>query len=549
MRLGVRGLLLSLFLLPAAAEGREIELAAAPGWKVEETALGNGLSLEASRETKWFKLIPPRGVMATPVVVGASLIEGIEMGELTAEEVYEWATRKKRPNGDNPKEPEPPSDWSNPDTKPPGTDLSGSSTPSTAAAAPADGKKEPTKEEFLWDLSKPLKKPVVLPGPEQPQCPLPKWRPVGASNLMERELKKGLPPAQCQRLKPGEATLVQHDVKVASPIYMDAQYRLRRLNENAYSAELNLVFEKGEGFDMPMKPEEVDPHYRRLVNQCLEKFAPAFRNPATEQTLRVLLTKDPEVPRVTVQIGGARIRSSHVFWESDIDCPIVLHEVFHHLGLVDEYDEENLRPVAFVDTTYEEEGTGRQETRSEVHEARFDCRAIAPMASLMHWHVTAADQASVEKVKEERCFCDKGVSCRDARRKWSAESAAKKPADAKACPKGSRLWTRMVELVPGAPYKPRPDDEESFHLRSDYDAATGKGRLGRSAILFPAHFRAVTEPGCEDVNWKYYACARNAYRFSKAPPPEWERWGVKRLDYQGCLPDPADCRTGYDWLK
>lgn len=544
MRLGVGVLFLAVFLLPAASEGRTVELVAAPGWQIEETALGNGLSLNPGRETKWFKLIPPSGSASTPAVVGATLIEGIETGELTAEEVYDWATRKKRPGGtkdDQGKDPDPPSEWKNPDTTPPGSDVSGASAAhaTSTATSTATGTKESRKEEFLWDLAKPLRKPVVLAGPEQPACPVPKWNAVGASLLIQREMKKGMPPATCQRLKPGEAALIEHDVKVLSPIYMDAVYRLRRLNENTYSAELNLVFEKGEGFDMPMKPEEVDPHYRRLVNSCLEKFAPAFRNPDTGQMLRVILTKDPEVPRTKVEIGGARIRSSHVFWESDIDCPVALHELFHHLGLVDEYDEDGIRPMALVETTYEQEGTGAQEKHEEYFEARFDCRAISPQASLMHWHVEAAAQAAVEKVKVDRCYCDKGVNCISLRKKY----------DGKACPKGSRLWTRMIELQPGAPFKPAPDDEESFHVGSDFDSATGRGKLGRSAILYPAHFRAITEPGCEDVNWKYYACARNAYRFSKALPPAWESWGVKRLDYQGCLPDPADCRHGYNWLK
>lgn len=548
----MRGVFFGLMLLGCVPCAFAADLPGSPGWTYYPTPVSSGYSQDPGTETEWVRLVPPNG---QPVVVGASVIRKIE-GGAGAQATYDEARRAQTETMNNLK-----TDWSggpgtgsgigsantdaNAGPLATGTSTGTSTSTDTAIATGGGGTADGTgtgkekDDELVWDLGRPLPTPrplIVAPPP-----PAPQWSLVGLAQIWSIH-RKELPAATCQRLKPGEFTLVEHDIKVKSPIDMEARYLLRRENADEYTAELNLKFVRGKGFDiLTMKDEEIDPHYRRLANGCLEKFAPAFRNETTGQRLKVRLSKDPALKPTEVKIGEARRRSSMNFWESDIECAALLHEVFHHFGLPDEYDEQDPMPQAKIEATYEETDTGKRRTEKKWFEARFDCRAIAPTASLMNWHEEAASQAQIDKVKVDRCYCDKGVDCTAVKKKLDAK--------AKACPKGSRVFTRMIEVQPGVPYKPDPDDAESFLLAHDYDATIGKGKPGRSAIFHPAHFRAITEPGCGDVNWRYYACARNAYRFGRDFPADWQGLGLQRLDYQGCLPAPADCQHGYEWLK
>jgi hypothetical protein len=78
------------------------------------------------------------------------------------------------------------------------------------------------------------------------------------------------------------------------------------------------------------------------------------------------------------------------------------------------------------------------------------------------------------------------------------------------------------------------NSSEAFVL-NDVKVPNGTAPADHTSALYPAHFRAVTEPGCGDVNKDYYDCVQNAYRNSKA---------------QGCLAKPEACRWGkYKWLE
>ena len=65
-----------------------------------------------------------------------------------------------------------------------------------------------------------------------------------------------------------------------------------------------------------------------------------------------------------------------------------------------------------------------------------------------------------------------------------------------------------------------------------------------STILYPAEFRAITQPGCLSSNRLYYSCTQNAY-FTTAEhmPPQDRKWqGV------GCVSVPDECHD-LRWLK
>ena len=61
-----------------------------------------------------------------------------------------------------------------------------------------------------------------------------------------------------------------------------------------------------------------------------------FRNPPVDPNLC-----NTETVR-NIAIGSKNFRSSNKKYESDVDCPIITHEVLHLLGLPDEYKEQHL---------------------------------------------------------------------------------------------------------------------------------------------------------------------------------------------------------------
>lgn len=67
----------------------------------------------------------------------------------------------------------------------------------------------------------------------------------------------------------------------------------------------------------------------------------------------------------------------------------------------------------------------------------------------------------------------------------------------------------------------------------------GARQTGRS-LLYPAEFRAITQPGCVDVNRLYYMCSREAHKTSKA------HYGKDRC----ATVLPAEClKDNGAWLK
>lgn len=506
----------------ATALGQEVP--ENPGWTYTETTLSSPATLRPDKETVFYKLVPPTEI-GEPVIIGKDLFDDAISSGLPAGELYEYARLMNKKGGAAKK-----SEDELPTFVPPVTkkiELTG-----------AASRSAPKKEEFLWNLALPKPTPKPLPESTQLPPPPPSFRVVGRPMLTVLEMKK-LPKAACVRLKPGEEALIEADKKTQSPTDVEALYRLRRDSDKQFIAELNLRYVRGSDYDGSLKQEEIDPHYRRRVNECLSLYSPAFRDPTSERMLKIVLTKDPTVPQQEIKIGSARLRSSSQHYERDANCAVILHEMSHLLGLVDEYDDPGFVPRAFLETELENTTTLERHKQTLLFQAPSDCRAISPRASLMNWHEEAAENSLQPKVKVERCFCEKNTNC--------AQLA--KASDGKACPKGTTPFSSMQEVKLGEEFHPAPDDAKSFVLRTNYAETVGKGSPGRSSLLYPAQFRAITEPGCEDVNWKYYACARNAYRFSAALPEEWDIYGLQRLDYQGCLPDPADCRSGYEWLK
>lgn len=236
----------------------------------------------------------------------------------------------------------------------------------------------------------------------------------------------------CVRLKAGEVKQISSDV-----LSINDHYTLRRLpdlkssdgsSRKHYRITLNYEFradsiEAAEEFDSQM--------YASKVQKCFEDNNQYLKNPVTGDQLELKLQGfDPEpagAQKVKITVSPID-RTNSTEWNpgDKNDCPLILHETFHNLGLIDEYVEQD-------------KGSRRSETNKykwveeDAEIPGHDCRATVTTPSLM------ADQ---EDVLDEQYIKKHGT------------------------------------------------------------------------ILHAAQFRAVTEPGCWDVNQRYYRCAQEAYRSS-----------------------------------
>lgn len=216
------------------------------------------------------------------------------------------------------------------------------------------------------------------------------------------------------------------------------------------------------------------------------------------------------MPQQTVKVVGRGNRPNAGAYPVGLECSGILHETMHLLGLVDEYhDTPNL------------------------HDPLMDCRPAAPRDSIMSNDREAEAATKTQTAwAVEMCKCPvKGSAC------WKLAEKN----NGKKCPEGTtsflqnfdpRIKTSLNAL----------NSDEAFVL-DERRQPNGVAPPGRDSVLYPAHFRAITEPGCADVNSTYYSCVANAYRSSTSAT-------FADPEGKGCLPKPTACQWGsFQWLQ
>lgn len=161
------------------------------------------------------------------------------------------------------------------------------------------------------------------------------------------------------------------------------KYTLVRASEKVYDIYLNLEFKKSKKYDGDI--EDVNTFFKTQMNQCFS----ILQNSLVDELGRKLRLhiydkeKDKRLPSpppmMKIKIEDAKHRSHSKAYESDIDCPTMIHEAFHLLGLVDEYEE---KWKGFNHSFFSLAFKPFVPTSDKVLPA-FDCRAIGPEDSVM----------------------------------------------------------------------------------------------------------------------------------------------------------------------
>lgn len=324
-----------------------------------------------------------------------------------------------------------------------------------------------------------------------------------------REPAKAKPPSGCTRLEVGGAAIIHYVTDQESPTGVKAAYGLSRHGEKLWLAEVRVHFVKGESYP---KPEEanskVDEAYRKRIGDCLSGYRGKLKGKEGRELI-IRLSDNPSIPEQEIQIMGYGFRSNSHQYEANIICPVVLHETLHLLGLVDEYAH-----------------------KPAMHEDYHDCRPAAPPDSIMGSHLKAELALIPTTIYEiEMCACEKkGTAC------WELSTKS----DGKKCPPGSKSVFEKVDPAIRTSLNAM-NTNEKFVLDLGRMRESGETLPPKESILYPAHFRAITEPGCRDVNEAYYSCGQNAYRSSKPASGE---------EADRCKAVPNACRwRSFKWLE
>lgn len=244
---------------------------------------------------------------------------------------------------------------------------------------------------------------------------------------------------------------------------------------------------------------------------CLTAVQPALSGPNGEEIEIQLVPAGFEGMRpLEVEVTAQEVRGHARLWQVNWQCPEIVHEVGHFLGLVDKYPEPPQLKV-------------------------FDCRHRGLRSSVMYdpWEAYAKVSPKLEMAQ---CGCeglsgDALVACTDALSRVDRETVS--------CPAGT-----LARRKPGRILEYANPEAAAKALALAGKTATDDGlwkwivmrhRAERANLFTPAEFRVIAHPNWLQGNAKYYACAVDAYRTSKA------------FGGEGCLAAPG-CEDG-SWAR
>jgi hypothetical protein len=266
--------------------------------------------------------------------------------------------------------------------------------------------------------------------------------------------------------------------------------------------------------------------YNAWARECYKK-APPLRGPNGE-ILRIKLAVDnPGVPapdqreiKIVADKPGERADAGK--WREKMDCPAVLHETLHILGLIDEYEETAKGVVVTAEGEVKDVETGATKTT-------FDCRVLGPVDSVM-WGQTAAYDACKPGTLLDLCRCT-ATTPAACHKEMQAQAAGA------ACPPERRSVDRQVNPASagwkGFTVSFGPTNQ--FYVMHAFPQPPK-----RTSLLYPAEFRAIVQPQCVAGNKTYAACAKEAYVTSRG------NYGQGKCS----TALPAACtRGGPEWLK
>ena len=123
-------------------------------------------------------------------------------------------------------------------------------------------------------------------------------------------------------------------------------YTIKKDSDKNYSVNLTMEFFPDTTYMGLVSREEVPDHYMKRVQGCMQRANEKMLGPNGEK-LHINIKEpskedDCRVKNIRVAIRGSNERSGVKHYSSNVECSTILHEIFHLLGLPDEYSMGNL---------------------------------------------------------------------------------------------------------------------------------------------------------------------------------------------------------------
>jgi hypothetical protein len=161
--------------------------------------------------------------------------------------------------------------------------------------------------------------------------------------------------SSCKDLSIGE-TLRVRNTPSKSKTGIEMKYTLKRISNSAYDIYLNPNFKYGKGYDGPfpktgekkIKKRElnkfINKQYRARAQRCFEALGPKLYDGYYRKLNLKIWEKGQHTdiakpPKVNIKIVESGARSNSRNYSATVTCATIVHEAFHLLGLVDEYEE------------------------------------------------------------------------------------------------------------------------------------------------------------------------------------------------------------------
>lgn len=368
-----------------------------------------------------------------------------------------------------------------------------------------------------------------LPTPEM-QPPTPPAATTGLAGMAT------LPPSRCEPLAPG-SSIILDESPLVSPTGVQRRYKLTRsvTDPNRYIAEFNLRFSPtedavGERYqgqaaspndlfkDSPQatRQDEMRAALIARTRECFQQNQGQLRaGDGTVLELRLSPANDPSPPpQVTVEINTATARSNAGSWARQIQCPTIIHEVFHLMGLCDGYRESQTRvpeeQSLFRVTTGGPDQQSLQDPKSRIEPTfMYNCRSVEPADSIMRNQFT-----SLQRMYEVKICVREDLSLP------LSQQVSQLP---ERCPDGH---TGTSQLLSHEEYVRRVSTPPNLTYQLMYYY---RPLPPRTQTVYPAQMRLIIQPHCHSANQRYIDCAQNAYR---------------TLQVDGCVNVPSFCTSG-----
>ena len=193
--------------------------------------------------------------------------------------------------------------------------------------------------------------------------------------------------SQCSELEPGQEKRIY-----SGTMLNHCSYNIKKAQDGTYSIPLSLKFSADENYDGDVSKDQVPGDYMKRVQNCLNKANEKMLGSDGEK-LKIVVQAPQEESEGNcynsdtkeIAIGSQEHRSHARKYESDIDCPVITHEILHLLGLCDEYEE---KAIGYYTHTQTGEMVGEVQNRFSADEinqkfnfvegyefkTKYDCR-------------------------------------------------------------------------------------------------------------------------------------------------------------------------------